>query len=102
MENIERRLKVEHVRENLTDVAMLAQIAEEAAEFAKAAVKIIRIIDDSNPTPVKMKDAIANFHEEFADVLNACAAYGLTEKAVRDLMDDKLDRWCQRIDGGCE
>ena len=50
--------------------AALEQLAEEAAELSKAALKVARIIRKENPTPVTYEQAIANLEEEAADVRN--------------------------------
>lgn len=44
----------------LPETEILAQMAEEAAELAKAALKLRRAKDGVNPTPVDIKIAEAN------------------------------------------
>ena len=50
--------------------AMLEQLAEEASELAKAALKLARIERDENPTPVTKDEAEMNLTEEYTDVVN--------------------------------
>jgi NTP pyrophosphatase (non-canonical NTP hydrolase) len=93
----QRQLLVDYIREHITDTAMLAQIAEEAAELAHAAAKLIRIVDGTNPTPTSFREAVLAIREEFGDVLNACAVYGITPYSAQDDAADKLNRWAWRI-----
>ena len=54
---------------NISDRSKLEQLAEEAAELAQAALKLIRAMSDSdNPTPIDAKTAWGNVLEEMADV----------------------------------
>lgn len=90
---------------------VLAQLAEEAAEVAQAALKLRRVLDGKNPTPVTECDALDNLVEELADVA-LCAGVFFGEEgwsknswdyfdAVCDEMADivrrKYDRWGQRL-----
>ena len=58
----------EVIREALSQEELLAQLAEEAVELAHAALKLRRVYDGTNPTPVKRSEAFANLKEEIADV----------------------------------
>ena len=51
--------------------AALAQLAEECCELGKAALKLQRIVDKRNPTPVTRKQAEEDLIEEAADVVNS-------------------------------
>jgi NTP pyrophosphatase (non-canonical NTP hydrolase) len=93
----QRQVLVDYIREHITDTAMLAQIAEEAAELSHAASKLIRVIDGTNPTPTGSREAVLAILEEFGDVLNACAVYGITPYSAQDDAADKLNRWAWRI-----
>ena len=54
---------------NISDRSKLEQLAEEAAELAQAALKLIRAMPDSdNPTPIEIEKAWGNVLEEMADV----------------------------------
>lgn len=52
---------------------MYEQLAEEASELCKAALKMARILRGENPTPVTDNEARINLIEEFTDVM-LCAA----------------------------
>ena len=55
--------------------ATLEQLAEEAAELSKAALKLARVIRGENPTPVSYAQAVDSLMEEAADVeLPECVA----------------------------
>lgn len=57
-----------YVKENVDFKERLAQLAEEATELAKAALKYRRTLDDENPTPVSKDEAFKNLVEEIDDV----------------------------------
>ena len=89
------------VREKLSDPELLAQLAEEAAELAKAALKMRRVMDGANPTPVTFQKAHNNLLEEISDVETCVAAllYN-TPTAVQaraELRAVKLERWAGRL-----
>lgn len=88
-------------RDYLNTVQLLNQLAEEAAELASAANKMIRIIDGENATPVSAEDGWNNVLEEVADV-QVCAGEILNlcdwENVVK-MRDEKTTRWMQRLEG---
>ena len=91
------------VRAKLSDPELLAQLAEEAAELAQAAIKMRRVMDGENPTPVTFQEAHNNILEEICDVETCVAAllYN-TPTAVKvraDLRAKKLERWAGRLLG---
>ena len=98
---IEHMSYLDVVRNRLSDPELLAQLAEEAAELAQAALKMRRVIDGSNPTPVTFQEAHDNILEEICDVETCVAAllYN-TPTAVKvraDLRAKKLERWAERL-----
>lgn len=93
---------MEFIRERLSQEELLAQLAEECAELGKAALKLRRVYDGTNPTPVKRSEAYANLLEEVADVQLCLDILGVNELVlaqheIRKTMNAKLDRWCQRL-----
>lgn len=52
----------------LPEEELLAQLAEECSEAAKAALKLRRARDGVNPTPVSEEEAFSSFVEELADI----------------------------------
>ena len=48
---------VDEIRLFLPDAELWAQLAEEAAELAQAALKIRRVLDGTNPTPKDIGEA---------------------------------------------
>ena len=96
--------RMEYIREQLSQEELLCQLAEEAAELAQAALKLRRVYDGSNPTPVKRSEAFDNFMEEIADtllVLNVLDIVILPHEQVQT-MEAKLDRWCSRLKAAAE
>ena len=88
------------IRENVPEEELLAQMAEESIELSHAALKLRRVIDGKNPTPVRLSEAFANFEEEIADVLLCLETlgYGMQELTrYRAMMDAKLERWGGRL-----
>lgn len=90
--------------ENVIDTPLPAkceQLAEECCELAKAALKISRIVNCVNPTPIKMDDALAQLTEEIADVRVCIYAleqnFGAFDTA--EIEKRKIERWISRLDG---
>lgn len=77
---------------------LLLQLAEEAAELSQAAMKLRRVMDGRNPTPVGYQMAVKNLNEEMADVL-LCADQisSLDEKQIAKTKQNKQARWMERL-----
>ena len=93
---------LEIICSRLTLGELLAQLAEEAAEIGHAALKLRRVLEGKNPTPVTYDQAMANLCEEIGDVDNALQAideyleFNLTE--LDALQEEKLTRWAERLE----
>ena len=83
----------------LSQAELLAQLAEEATELAHAALKLRRVYDGNNPTPVTQSEAIANLKEEIADVKLLIAVLGFDQNRMETSMiqGEKLARWINRL-----
>lgn len=92
---------IEHIQKKVTTEEMLAQLAEEAAELAQAALKLRRVYDGSNPTPTTYEDALGNLHEEIADVKLLLKVLHLDSPHINalhdNIMKDKAARWERRL-----
>ena len=81
---------------------LLAQLAEEAAELAHAALKLRRVYDGENPTPVTKEKAVEDLLEEIADVELCFLALERTDPwPVDDIvktMEEKMERWIRRLE----
>lgn len=88
------------VRQKLTDAEILAQLAEEAAELAQAALKYRRCLDKTNPTPIPNQEAHDRLCEELADVLVCVDALDGDPdcETVRTIREKKAQRWAARLD----
>ena len=85
----------EHIAAYLQKAEILAQLAEEAAELAQAALKMRRVIDGQNPTPVRFADAYHNLIEEYSDVV--CCMRELGVSCSIDIISAKKARWIRRL-----
>ncbi len=90
------------IAEYLGEREKLEQVAEESAELAQAALKLIRAKELSdNPTPVTADEAMQNFYEEFRDVLVAMRVT-LSPNKWASLIDvdnsPKFKRWYGRLE----
>ena len=94
---------IEYIQTKLSTEELLAQLAEEATELAHAALKLRRVYDGSNPTPVPRGEAIGSLHEEIADVKLLLKVLGLDDPNDQELqkhiMNGKLCRWARRLGG---
>lgn len=82
--------------ERIGEPAMLEQLAEEATELAKAALKKARVIRKENPTPVTLEEANANLIEETADVIQCIR--DLSIPIDEEQMKRKTERFLSRIE----
>lgn len=92
---------VNTIRGFLLDTEILAQLAEEAAELAQAALKMRRVLDGTNPTPKTMGEAYENLMEEISDVETCLIVLGYNgqevDKRKRQVRERKLPRWAGRL-----
>ena len=90
---------VEFIREQLPDEELLAQLAEECNELAQAALKMRRVMDGKNPTPVRMSEAYDNLVEEIGDVklVLRVLGYHLDDPGYDIAGERKLRRWANRL-----
>lgn len=82
--------------ERIGRAAMLEQMGEEAAELAKAALKLERVLRCENPTPVTEEEAERALTAEFTDVQH-CAGELKLETDWQQI-DAKNRRFKQRLD----
>ena len=90
------------IRAHLDRQELLAQLAEEAAELAQAALKLRRACAAGNPTPVGARLAFENLVEEMADVSVCIHVLDFddhdTADRCRRIMRRKLERWAVRLE----
>jgi NTP pyrophosphatase (non-canonical NTP hydrolase) len=93
---------IDIIREHLDQPELLTQLAEEAAELCKAALKLRRVYTGVNPTPVSGKEAFTNLLEELADVYVCIHALGFDTcehlNLVQRTANAKMERWAGRLD----
>ena len=89
---------------NLPETEILAQLAEEAAELAQAALKLRRAIDKRNPTPVSEGRARANLYEEYGDVLNCMDQLrdDYWMENAEFVRREKMRRWVERLEANSD
>lgn len=92
---------VNYIANNISELAVLMVLAEEASELSKAAMKLARakgLLD--NPTPISVEQAEADLIEEYNDLLNCidvlCEMSSLAIEDM-DLRMRKCRRWAERI-----
>lgn len=96
---------IDIVREHLQPAELYAQLAEEATELAKAALKMRRAITEVNPTPITEAEAYGNLIEELADVRGCLMALGIgvdsaTTRSIASISEVKMARWATRLTEG--
>lgn len=85
--------------DQIGEAAALEQLAEEASELSKAALKLARIIRGENPTPVDFDTAFRSFLEELGDT-RLCAKVLEDRYGPLDTLEGekrKLKRWKHRL-----
>lgn len=84
----------------ITNEELLRQTAEEAAELAQAALKVIRSVRGT--TPISEQEALENLAEEIGDVQNCIDILFKRFPWMRDKAEDsaekKLERWKDRLE----
>ena len=89
------------IREMLDKTEILAQLAEEAAELAQAALKLRRAIDGKNPTPKSISECEDALDEEIADVVLCLCLLGFASddhiNTQALIMCRKEERWLSRL-----
>lgn len=95
---------LEYIAANLSEEDILCQIAEEAAELAKAALKLIRAISQTNPTPITVGEAVDNLFEEYSDTVGSFRVWAKKNNLDNEIYEtsneniySKFDRWADRI-----
>lgn len=92
---------LEYIREKLPYEELLCQMAEEGTELSHAALKLRRVLDGTNPTPVTYEEAMANLLEEFADILGTLTVMELTTESnmlqCTKISIQKIERWVERL-----
>ena len=84
----------EYILSVLSERELFEQLAEEAAELAKAALKCIRAERlSNNTTPSTAGQARTDLQEEFSDVLTVAELLELIDCQN----DKKLQRWAKRL-----
>lgn len=86
---------------NLPQGELLAQLAEESAELTHAALKLRRVLEATNYTPVDLPSAMSNIKEEIADVWLLIQMLDLDryQDEITVIMAHKITRWEKRLRG---
>ena len=90
---------VKYLRDNLSVNDVYLQMCEESSELSQASAKMVRVLNNTNPTPVTYSEALNNFLEEMADVL-VCwdvLVNRVNKEKVNSLKQYKLSRWANRL-----
>ena len=86
------------ITDYLGQTELLAMCAEECAELAQAALKLRRVIDGRNPTPVSFDQAIADLNEEIADVTLCIDQIAYADgDTIERIRKKKKARWIYRL-----
>lgn len=89
------------IREQLSSADQFGQVAEEAVELAHAAMKMQRILNGTNPTPVTEKEAMGKVMEEICDLYNALEVLKMdVNLRYEQIRKKKMVRWVERIRKG--
>lgn len=85
-----------YVLQQLDRRTLLEQLAEEAAELSKAALKAIRAEElSNNPTPTNASIAREQLNEEANDVVMLLEPLGIQDSEIH--VKFKWSRWANRI-----
>lgn len=90
----------EKIKDRLGEAEVLAQLAEECAELAQAALKLRRALDGKNPTPNSEEERRRALIEEYTDVVHCALVLDL--EMDLDQIRKKTERWMRRLGIGEE
>lgn len=85
------------IKQKMPVTELLAGLAEESGELTQAALKLRRVLDGKNPTPVKQDEAYEHFCEEIADVWLYLSMIDVNWKYVKQVSIRKQKRWEERL-----
>lgn len=89
---------IERIKNIVSRRSLLEQLAEEAAELSKAALKLIRSEGLSeNVTPVEEDEAFNNLMEEIEDLVLILATLDIRVDIIDPASNPKLNRWLARL-----
>lgn len=95
----ELQKQAEWVNEVASTEQVLRQLAEEASELSQAALKMIRVFE--NTTPVSFQEAKSKLKEEITDVFNCLIVLNKSINGVcrvdREMQIQKMERWSERM-----
>ena len=88
-----------YIKSHVSKKELLAQLAEEGTELAKAALKYRRTLDDENPTPMSTNEAFRNLIEEIDDIGLCLETLALMWRVKSNSLqrEQKLNRWVERL-----
>lgn len=88
--------------EELGELPLCLQVAEECGELSQAVIKYLRTYGIGSPTPVSSEQALQTITEEMADVIISCvqlsAALGISDDDINSIRVYKTQRQKARID----
>ena len=85
------------IRKKLGVRDALVQLGEECSELSAIVFKLIRKIDDNNPTPLYFNEIMEKVDEEITDVM-LCLDIMHEVFGDMELYRKKLDRWVKRLE----
>jgi NTP pyrophosphatase (non-canonical NTP hydrolase) len=88
-----------YIQNRLSQSAILMQLAEESSEVSQAALKLARIYQAENPTPVTQTEAVQKLHEELADFLVSLnCLMNIDFDKIEKIEERKIGRWVERLE----
>lgn len=87
------------IKEKMPVTELLAGLAEECSELAQASLKLRRVFDKTNPTPMDEETAKDKFFEEVADVQLYLKMIDIPWNYIKEIAVVKGKRWTNRLKG---
>lgn len=92
---------IQQIALQLGEEKVLRLLVKECAELIQAAMKLRRVRNGKNPTPVTEEEAKAALLEEIADVSICLTALGvdsgLNRMKIQEIVDRKTRRWAESL-----
>lgn len=90
-------IRLAYVASQLTDGALLLQLAEECSELSAVISKYLRKMYTYNVSSKSKDEILQDLRDELADVHVALDAVLEKFPEVSELYENKLTRWCERL-----
>ena len=93
--NMEYFKNIIYSQKEMSCESRFQQLAEECAEACQAALKVVRTLNEDNPTTISTNEAVEHLVEEISDIKVCLDLIGLGPS--KEIMEQKAERLVKRL-----